>query len=70
MRVFATGSSVEMPFYGAMIAIDHGVDFDMLDLDIMSYNTTNYAFSYSHRVSDMYCGDIVRVFTEDVHIGM
>jgi len=69
VRVFTTGSTVEIPSNCTMIAEDFDVNDGMLDIDTMSYNTAHYAFSFSHRVPDEYIGDTVRICTEDVHAG-
>jgi len=69
IRVFTTGSSVEIPSHCKMIAEEFGVKVGMLDYDEMSYSAAQYAFPYSHRVPDIYSGTIVRVCTEDVHAG-
>jgi len=62
-------SKVEIPLYCNRIAEIFDVNVGMLDTDIMSYKTAHCAFSYSHRVPNIYSGDIVRVCTEDVHVG-
>jgi len=67
-RQFIVGSSGEIPHL-LDIYNRFGVNNDMLDIDIMTYDTSHYAAHRSVTMPGMYDGSALRIYTDDVHYG-
>jgi len=70
VRHFLSGSYVENPGNRAANLQSFGVSDNVLDIDRMIYRTSLYAFSRGRVVgAEEYTGEVIRIYTQDVHVG-
>jgi len=67
-RWFLSGSRVENPLSNVISQVLE-VNRDGLDIDRMTYKSSNYAFNRSVVLPESYNGSIVRIYTDEVHTG-
>jgi len=67
-RQYICGSSSEILFNPFSIE-KYKVSAEMLDADMMIYETRHYAFHRSVIVPPAYTGSIIRIYTDDMHSG-
>ena len=41
----------------------------LIDIDIMGYSTAMYAFPCGQPVPETYCGTVIRIYTDNIHVG-
>ena len=67
-RVFHCGSFMEIP-YNSFITQEFGVGKEMLDMDLMMHFNHFYAGQQSVEFPENYHGQIIRLYTDQVHAG-
>jgi len=67
-RSFSSGSTVELTDR-LVVALEFDIDCKKLDLARMTYKTYRYAFPRPVLVPETYAGEVLRIYTDNLHPG-